>query len=129
MKVKVHTITKPYDGVETASLQAILRNHAYDRLRCQIGTKQLYDIMGELARRRQVSGDTWRTIEDAWKEFMLQYCLIERSNEQLFQELTVPHKLTPGFHGTECLGNGDWLGYACQCDECPYFLQCFPEFE
>ena len=128
MKVKVHTITKPYDKIETASLQAFLRNHAHDRLRCQIRTKQLFDIIGELVRHRQASGDTWRSNEDAWKEFAQQYCPVEPSEEQHIQELLTLHTLTPSFHGAECLGNGDWIGYECQCDECPFFLQCFPEF-
>ena len=36
-------------------------------------------------------------------------------------------KLTPSFHGKECLGNGEWPGYECCCDECDYFQVCFPE--
>ena len=27
-----------------------------------------------------------------------------------------------------CLGNGD-QGFACCCDECDYFLLCYPEFD
>ena len=129
MKVKVHTIRKPYDRIETASLRAILRNHAHDRLRCPIKTEQLYDIMGELAKRRQASGDTWRTNEEAWKEFVQQYCPAEPSEEQHIHKLLTPHTLTPSFHGAECLDNGDWIGCECQCDECPYFLQYFPKSE
>ena len=32
-------------------------------------------------------------------------------------------------HGepTVCLGNGD-MGFDCCCDECDFFLLCFPEF-
>ena len=37
-------------------------------------------------------------------------------------------KLTPSFHGKECLGNGEWPGYECCCDECDWFLQCFPDW-
>lgn len=36
-------------------------------------------------------------------------------------------KLTPSYHGKECLGNGSWPGYECCCDECDYYLNCFPE--
>lgn len=36
-------------------------------------------------------------------------------------------KLTPSPAGRECLGNGTWPGYECCCDECDYFLECFPE--
>lgn len=39
----------------------------------------------------------------------------------------IPPKLTPSFHGRECLGNGEWPGYECCCDECDHYLACFPE--
>ena len=35
-------------------------------------------------------------------------------------------ELTPG-QPTVCLGNGE-QGFECCCDECEYFLFCFPEF-
>ena len=36
-------------------------------------------------------------------------------------------ELTPGKH-IVCLGNGE-QGFECCCDECDYFLRCFPEFD
>ncbi len=36
-------------------------------------------------------------------------------------------ELTPGVPSV-CLGNGE-QGFACCCDECDYFLLCFPEFD
>ncbi len=36
-------------------------------------------------------------------------------------------ELTPG-ESTVCLGNGE-QGFECCCDECDYFLCCFPEFD
>ncbi len=36
-------------------------------------------------------------------------------------------ELTPG-EPDVCLGNGD-QGFECCCDECNYFLLCFPEFD
>jgi hypothetical protein len=36
-------------------------------------------------------------------------------------------ELTPG-NLTVCLGNGE-QGFECCCDECDYFLLCFPEFD
>ncbi len=36
-------------------------------------------------------------------------------------------ELTPG-EPTVCLGNGE-QGFECCCDECDYFLLCFPEFD
>ena len=36
-------------------------------------------------------------------------------------------ELTPG-EPTACLGNGE-QGFACCCDECDYYLLCFPEFD
>ena len=35
-------------------------------------------------------------------------------------------ELTPG-EPANCLGNGE-QGFECCCDECDYFLVCFPEF-
>lgn len=124
-KVKVHKITQSYKKTATKSLQAILRNHAHDRLHFHIGTKQLCDITEELAQRRQKTGIQWRTNHEAWEDFVEHYFPIEPSEEQPLQKLLTPHTLTPSFHGAECLGNGDWIGYECQCDECPYFLTCF----
>lgn len=36
-------------------------------------------------------------------------------------------ELTPGVP-TACLGNGE-QGFECCCDECDYYLLCFPEFD
>ena len=36
-------------------------------------------------------------------------------------------ELTPG-NPAVCLGNGE-QGFECCCDECDYFLQCFPEYD
>lgn len=92
MKVKVHKITKPYEKIATKSLQAILRNHAYDKLFVHIGAKQLYDIMDELVRRRQDSDSPRRTNEETWREFVsaarreadrLPYICINNTNRPL----------------------------------------------
>lgn len=37
--------------------------------------------------------------------------------------------LTPSFHGEKCLGNGEHSDYECCCDECDYYLLCFPEYD
>ena len=73
MRVKVKTIKKPYTDASTKSLQAILRNHAHDQLHVRIGTTQLYDIMEELARRREQSGTPFKSNEEAWAEFRKHY--------------------------------------------------------
>ena len=36
-------------------------------------------------------------------------------------------ELTPG-EPTACLGNGDH-GFECCCDECDYYLFCFPDYD
>lgn len=36
-------------------------------------------------------------------------------------------ELTPGDR-TACLGNGE-QGFECCCDECDYFLFCYPEYD
>lgn len=37
--------------------------------------------------------------------------------------------LTPSKNGEKCLGNGKHSDYEYCCDECDYFLFCFPEFD
>jgi len=36
--------------------------------------------------------------------------------------------LTPSPQGELCLGNGEHPEYKCCCDECDYYLDCFPEY-
>ena len=38
-------------------------------------------------------------------------------------------KLTPSPYGRECLGNVEWPGYECCCDECDEYLVCFPDWQ
>ncbi len=125
MKVKVRRIAAPYQDVPTASLQAILSNHAHDRLQVRIGTAQLYAIMEELARRREIAGTPFRSNEEAWAEFVQHY--MPKEPGSLIDPTGTP--LTPSWHGIECLGNGDWPGYECRCDECPHYLTCFPDWK
>ena len=40
--------------------------------------------------------------------------------------LTPP--LTPGYNGEDCLGNGAYPGVECCCDECDFFLTCYPDW-
>ena len=37
--------------------------------------------------------------------------------------------LTPSRQGRKCLGNGENEDYECCCDECDYYLKCFPQFD
>ncbi len=36
--------------------------------------------------------------------------------------------LTPSWQGRKCLGNGEHPEYECCCDECDYYLKCFPQY-
>lgn len=36
--------------------------------------------------------------------------------------------LTPSPYGRDCKGNGEWPGVECCCDECDYYLVCFPDW-
>lgn len=73
MKVKVRVIAPPYTDVPTESLQAILYNHAHNKLLVRIGTNQLLDIMGVLADRRVASGCRIKTAEEALEAFYQHY--------------------------------------------------------
>lgn len=37
--------------------------------------------------------------------------------------------LTPSRQGHKCLGNGMHIKYECCCDECDYYLYCFPQYD
>lgn len=37
--------------------------------------------------------------------------------------------VTPSFHGVNCRHNGENPCFEIFCDECDYFLACFPEFQ
>lgn len=37
-------------------------------------------------------------------------------------------ELTPSSEGKDCLGNGEHPGIECCCDECDYYLTCFPNW-
>ncbi|MDY3225773.1 MAG: hypothetical protein SOW84_07885 [Candidatus Faecousia sp.] len=37
--------------------------------------------------------------------------------------------LTPSYHGELCRHNGENPDYEIACDECDYFLLCFPDWE
>ena len=73
MKVKVRVISPPYTDVPTESLEAILRNHAHDKLYVKIGTSQLFDIMGVLVDRHEASGRPQKSSEEALLEFKKYY--------------------------------------------------------
>jgi len=36
--------------------------------------------------------------------------------------------LTPSWQGNKCLGNGEHPEYEICCDECDYYLYCFPQY-
>lgn len=73
MKVRVGKIAPPYTDVPTKSLQAVLRNHAYDKLNVRVGTEQLFEIMNILVERREKSGCRFKSNEEAWAEFVKHY--------------------------------------------------------
>lgn len=56
---------------------------------------------------------------------------VVRCQEILLQrQHLVPWELTPSPGGKECLGNGHWPGYECQCPDCDYYETiCFPDWE
>lgn len=49
-----------------------------------------------------------------------------RSNPQSIVDKFTGVLLTPSLEGAECLGNGEHSGIECCCDNCDYYLICFP---
>lgn len=37
-------------------------------------------------------------------------------------------ELIPSFHGEQCPGNGLHPHFECCCDECDFYLECFPDW-
>ncbi|MBR1383847.1 MAG: hypothetical protein IJ555_08575 [Ruminococcus sp.] len=38
-------------------------------------------------------------------------------------------ELTPSPNGSDCIGNGEHIEVECQCDECDFYLECFPNWK
>ena len=45
------------------------------------------------------------------------------------KERGITEELCPGDHGQNCPWNGTKEGKECKCDECDYFLICFPDWK
>ena len=73
MRVRVRRIQPPYTDIPTESLQAILCNHAHNKLHVRVSIEQLYEIMGVLADRREASGFPLKSDEEALAEFKKYY--------------------------------------------------------
>ena len=37
--------------------------------------------------------------------------------------------LTPSYHGKDCRHNGEHEGFELACDECDFYLECFPDWK
>ena len=44
-------------------------------------------------------------------------------------EKDCPEILTPSFHGEKCRHSGDQVGFELACDECDFYLVCFPDWK
>ena len=105
--------------MKTEALQEIARLHMHGR---QISPDDLFVVLDELVRRREASGERFRTNGEALAEFRRYYM------PHAIYEPTIPHTLTPSPGGMECLGNGHWPGYECQCPDCDWYATvCFQE--
>ena len=53
---------------------------------------------------------------------------MQTDEEDLQNTFRADPPLTPSYHGKDCLGNGAFPGVECCCDECDFFLTCFPDW-
>ena len=53
---------------------------------------------------------------------------MDSSDENMQNLFNADPPLTPGYHGEACLGNGSHPGIECCCDECAFYLTCFPDW-
>lgn len=66
-----------------------------------------------------------KTAEQMWEEFVEHY--MPKEDEEILLDHLTPFELTPSPGGKECLGNGLWPGYECQCPDCDWYETiCFP---
>ena len=92
----------------------------------------LAEVAQELVKRIEMGYAMRKDAQRAREEFLKHYTPNDfGASEDLDDKahilsLIKPHQLTPSYHGKECLGNGEWPGYECQCDECDFYLACFP---
>ena len=47
--------------------------------------------------------------------------------EQYWKRRNDEVELTPSYHGEHCRANGKHDGVECQCDNCPHYLDCYPD--
>lgn len=48
--------------------------------------------------------------------------------KQIIDEFTGT-PLKPSWQGLRCPGNGEHIEFECCCDECDYYMRCFPQYE
>ena len=79
--------------------------------------------------RELVSGEVSEEVAERVRDILRELSTRERPDPDPFFDPSTGTKLTPSFHGRECLGNGEWPGYECCCDECDFFIGCFPDWK
>ena len=45
------------------------------------------------------------------------------------ERISVDEELTPSYHGELCRHNGENPDFEIACEECDYYLLCFPDWE
>lgn len=106
----------------TEELEQVLRDD-FNSEGDGLGLDVVMPVMEKLARRN--GKRTGAEAKMAWQMFLQHY--LPASQKELIDPTGT--KLTPSWHGEECLGNGEWPGYECCCDNCDYYLACFPDWK
>lgn len=58
-------------------------------------------------------------------EWILTHIPVQISSQLL--EKLIP--LNPSYHGEDCLYNGEKIGIEIACDNCPFYIACFPDWK
>lgn len=106
----------------TEELEQILRDD-FNSEGDGLGLDVVMPVMEELSRR--LGGRTGEEARRSWEMFLKYY--LPASQEELVDPTGT--KLTPSWHGEDCLGNGEHPDIECCCDNCNYFLACFPDYK
>lgn len=104
---------KEWKTMQTDELMAAYHDSLVDP---HVSRSHVLALFHELNRRRELAPEAFQVYEQLFS-----------STELLDPSTGI--KLSPSWHGKECMGNGDWLGYECCCDECDHYQACFPDWD
>ena len=69
---------------------------------------------------------------NTYQEAYAHKALFDDDDSGLYKSIEVEEPevtITPSYHGELCQGSGEDPAHECRCDECDYYLECFPDWK